>query len=137
MTYLQIIKQMEAPEEAYAIQATPLCNEIDERDEPSTVIREDDSSTSSNSFANDVACADEPADEAVATLRFWYGMGMLDTLPEHIPGFAGELTRYSDRACMIGMVKAILDSVPRSLTAQERAVQFTTVLTPLIDGRGA
>lgn len=137
MKYLQIIKQMEAPEEAYAIHATSLCNEIDERDELSTAIREDDSSISSISFANDVACADESADAAVATLRFWYGMGMLDTLSERIPGFAGELARYSERACMIGMVKAIFDSVPWSLTAQERAVQFVSVLTPLIDGRAA
>ncbi len=74
------------------------------------------------------------AEAAVATLRFWYGRGMLDTLPACIPGFAGELARYSDRARLIGLVKAILDSVPGSLTAQERAVQFVTVLAPLIEG---
>ncbi len=77
------------------------------------------------------------AEAAVATLRFWYDMGMLDTLPERIPGFAGELARYTDRACLIGLVKAILDAVPWSLTAQDRAVQFVAVLTPLIDGRVA
>lgn len=76
-------------------------------------------------------------DAAVATLRYWYGVGALDTLPEHIPGFAGELARYSDRACLIGLVKAILDAVPWSLTAQDRAVQFVTVLTPLIEGGAA
>ncbi len=76
------------------------------------------------------------AEAAVAALRFWYGMGMLDTLPERIPSFTGELARYTDRACLIGLVKAILDSVPWSLTAQDRAVQFVTVLTPLIE-RGA
>ncbi len=76
------------------------------------------------------------ADAAVATLRFWHGMGMLDTLPERIPGFADELAHYSDRARLIGMVRAILDAAPRgSLTAQERAVQFVTVLTPLLEGR--
>ncbi len=77
------------------------------------------------------------ADAAVATLRYWYGMGALDTLPECIPGFAGELARYTDRARLIGLVKAILDSVPWSLTAQDRAVQFVTVLTPLIEGGAA
>jgi len=77
------------------------------------------------------------AEPAVATLRYWYGMGMLDTLPERIPSFAGELARYTDRACLIELVKVILDSVPWSLTAQERAVQFVTVLTPLIEGGAA
>jgi len=48
-----------------------------------------------------------------------------------------EQSADSDRACLIGLAKAILDSVPGSLTAQERAVQFVTVLTPLIDGREA
>lgn len=71
---------------------------------------------------------------AVATLRYWFGVGALDTLPERIPGFAGELAHYGDRARMIGLVKAILASVPWSLTAQERAVQFVAVLAPLIDG---
>lgn len=75
------------------------------------------------------------AEAAVSLLRQWHGRGMLDTLPDCIPGFTGELARYSDRACLIGLVKAILDSVPGSLTAQERAVQFVTVLTPLIEGR--
>ncbi len=78
----------------------------------------------------------DSADAAVATLRSWHGMGMLDTLPERISGFADELAHYSDRARLLGMVKAILDSVPWSLTARERAVQFVTVLTPLIDKPG-
>ncbi len=77
------------------------------------------------------------AEAAVATLRFWYGMGVLDTLPECVPGFADELAQYEDRARLIGLVKAILDAVPWSLTARHRAVQFVTVLTPLIEGGAA
>jgi len=61
-------------------------------------------------------------------------MGVLDTLPERIPGFAGELVQYSDRARLIGLVKAILGSVPWSLTAQDRAVQFVSIIAPLIEG---
>ncbi len=137
MKYLQIVKQMEASEAVQPDHASSLCDEIDEKDEPSTVIREDNSSISSNSLRSDVSRDGQSADAAVAMLRFWYGMGMLDTLPECIPGFAGELAHYSNRARLIGMVKAILDSVPWSLTAQDRAVQFVTVLTPLIDGRAA
>ncbi len=74
------------------------------------------------------------AEVAVATLRYWYGMGVLDTLPERIPGFAGELVQYSNRARLIGLVKAILGSVPWSLTAQDRAVQFVSIIAPLIEG---
>lgn len=74
------------------------------------------------------------AEGAVATLRHWYGMGVLDTLPERIPGFADELAQYEDRARLIGLVKAILGSVPWSLTAQDRAVQFVSIIAPLIEG---
>ncbi len=135
MTYLQIVKQVEAHDAMQMDHASSLCNEIDERDESSTVIREDDSSISSNSFGRDVISKAPSADAAIGTLRFWYGIGLLDTLPERIPGFVDELAHYSDRARLIGVVKAILDSVQWSLTAQERAVQFVGVLTPLIDGR--
>jgi hypothetical protein len=70
---------------------------------------------------------------AVATLRRWLDTGRLGTLPEQIPGFVDELADYSERARLIGMVRAILDAVPWSLTAEERAVQFVAVLTPLIE----
>jgi len=137
MKYLQIIKQMDVPVATKAADTTPLCHEIDEIDELDPGSVKPISSISSISLHRDVSRGDESADAAVATLRYWYGMGMLDTLPERIPGFAGELARYSDRACLIGLVKAILDSVPWSLTAQDRAVQFVTVLTPLIEGGAA
>jgi len=170
MKYLQIVKQMEASEAVQPDHASPLCDEIDEKDEQSTAIREDDSSISSNSLRSDEFPTDESAaaavadnhstggdtpfeiapverrtnwyesaaaEAAVAALRFWYGVGALNTLPERVPGFTGGLAHYSDRARLIGMVKAILDSVPWSLTAQDRAVQFVTVLTPLIERGGA
>jgi hypothetical protein len=59
---------------------------------------------------------------------------VLDTLPEHIPGFDGDLARYSDRLALIDLVRLILYAAPWSLTGQERAEQFVSVLTPLIDG---
>jgi len=135
--YLQIIKQMDAPVAAKAADATPLRHEIDETNEISPASEGVYSSVSSISLHRDVSRGDESADAAVATLRHWYSVGALATLPERIPGFAGELVQYSDRARLIGLVKAILDSVPWSLTAQERAVQFVAVLTPLIEGGAA
>ncbi len=69
---------------------------------------------------------------AVATLHGWLVAGALDSLPGFIPGFDGELSRYTDRDDLIGMVRAILDAVPWSLTALERADQFVAVLTPLV-----
>ncbi len=134
MKYLQIIKQMDVPVATKAADATPLRHEIDEIDEMGCTDPGSNSSISSISLHRDVLRRDESADAAVATLRHWYSVGALDTLPERIPGFAGELVQYSDRACLIGLVKAILDSVSWSLTAQDRAVQFVTVLTPLIEG---
>lgn len=137
MKYLQIIKQMDAPVAAKTADATPLRYEIDETNEISPASEGVYSSISSISLHRDVSRGDESGDAAVATLRYWYGMGALDTLPERIPGFAGELARYTDRACLIGLVRAILDAAPWSLTAQDRAVQFVAVLTPLIEGGSA
>jgi len=132
--YLQIIKQMDVPVATKAADATPLRHEIDEIDftDPGS-----NSSISSISLHRDVSRGDESADAAVATLRYWYGIGALATLPERIPGFAGELVQYSDRARLIGLVRAILAAAPWSLTAQDRAVQFVAVLTPLIEGGAA
>ncbi len=100
-------------------------------------VREDEAGADAQADGERSEISEISADAAVATLRYWVGVGALDTLPEHIPGFAGERARYSDRACLIGLVKAILDAVPWSLTAQDRAMQFVTVLTPLIEGGAA
>lgn len=131
MKYLQIIKQMEEPESAKAVHATTLGNEIDEIDELTLDPTVSISSISSISSTNDAN------DQAVATLRQWRASGALDRLPDPLPGFIDELAQYAERARLIGMVKAILDAVPWSLTAYERAEQFVTVLAPLIDGRAA
>ncbi len=82
-------------------------------------------------------CPIPPVPPAVHQLHEWLTTGALDTLPERIPGFAGELVQYSARARLIGLVRAILDAAPWSLTAQDRAVQFVIVLTPLIEGGAA
>jgi hypothetical protein len=77
------------------------------------------------------------AEGAAATLHSWLDQGALDALPEQLPGFTGDLAPYADRVRLIGLVRAILDAVPWSLTGQERAVQVVAILTPLIDGDGS
>lgn len=72
-------------------------------------------------------------EEPVDRLRQWLDAGHLATLPEPIPGFTDELAPYADRTRMIGLVRAILDAVPWSLTALDRAEQFVRVLAPLIE----
>lgn len=78
--------------------------------------------------------AESRDEDAVERLRAWLTTGALAALPDRIPGFADELTQYADRDRLIGMVRAILDAAPWSLTAQERAKQFAVVLTPLMSG---
>ena len=72
---------------------------------------------------------------AVKQLSLWLDTGRLAALPERVPGFTGELESYSDRDRLISLVRMILHSVPWSLTARDLAVQFVSVLAPIIEGQ--
>lgn len=106
MKYLQIIKRMDAPVATKAADATPLRHEKDETNEISPASEGVYSSISSISLHRDMSRGNESADAVVATLRHWVSVGALDTLPERIPGFTGELARYSDRARLMGLVRS-------------------------------
>jgi hypothetical protein len=67
-------------------------------------------------------------------MRYWYGTSVLERLPEYIPGFPEALAGYARRDLLIRFVWLILDALPWSLTAQERAVQLVRALTPIIEG---
>jgi hypothetical protein len=133
VTYLQIINEMDTPQGVTLVRSISLRNEIDEIDEISPSDSGDNSSISSISFTDDVI-HETVAGAAVARLATWLESGCLHALPESMSGFTGDLAQYTDRAYLIYMVRAILDAVPWSLTAIERAGQLVPILTPLIEG---
>ena len=129
MRYLQIAKRVSGEAAHDLPEGATRADEIDEVDE---VCLSDVRAMSSTSSISSVS---QSAIVAVASLEQWIKQGVLNRLPQHIPGFVGELSNYADRDRMIGMVRAILDAVPWSLTAYERAEQFVAVLTPLVSDR--